>query len=62
MQAPLKRDSVEYKALYSKSDSKVATPKKVKKISPIKKVFMIFQIVIYSIVFILLLAITLSKP
>jgi len=62
MQEPLKRDSVEYKQLSSKNDSKAAIPKKAKKMTPLRRVIMIVQIVIYSIVLLFLIAIMVSKP
>jgi hypothetical protein len=61
MQVPLKRDSVEYKLLFNKIDSKVKPIKKQRKFSPLKRTFMIIQIVIYTIVLFFLIAIMVSK-
>jgi hypothetical protein len=62
MQVPLKHNSIEFKAVYSKMDSKVAIPKKAKKMTPLRRVFMIVQIVIYSIILLFIIALMASKP
>ena len=62
MQVPLKHNSIEFKAVYSKMDSNAAIPKKAKKMTPLRRVFMIVQIVLYSFLLLLLIAFSLSKP
>ena len=62
MQVPLKHNSIEFKAVYSKMDSKAAIPKKAKKMTPLRRVFMIVQIVIYSIILFFIIALMVSKP
>jgi hypothetical protein len=62
MQVPLKRDSVEYKAVYSKSNSKVSIPKKIKNnnLKRLKRFCIIVVVIVVSLLF--LLSIGLRKP